>query len=570
MRKIGTRLAVQIFCVILVVMALFGMLAVRQQRIKLTDWLQAKEDRTLRQLSLVLGTPIWNMSKGEVDTILLPYLDDTDILSIRVMETAGPMSYMSKDPATLDIQELPPDSETAPNYVDAFHRKIDILYNGEGVGTVEIVFSRRSIDAQVNETVAGTGIAMAALILGEAIVLFVLVRRNISQPLNKIVQVARQVAEGDVYVRLDRVRSQDEIGMLTATFQDIIGYLQNMAEIADAIKHGDLNHTITPKSDRDVLGHALHGMAEYLTEMAGIATAVADGDLRLDVQPKTDHDILGKAFQRMRALRQTMSNIMLGAGQLGDASATLQDISAEMASHSEQSSVQLQSVSSNTQAISDNMTNISTSTEQLAANIREISNNMNNVSQVMTSAVNVANNAHEAIATLERHSQEIGEIIQVITSITQQTNLLALNATIEAARAGDVGKGFAVVANEIKELSRETAESADDIIRKVEAIQTSTAEATSAIAEVTGITHKVHELSTSTTAAVEQQSATTNEISQTITSLAFGSEKMTGIIADVTDTSQETSEQTVHLQEAAQELAELAQQLRKHVELFKI
>ena len=66
---------------------------------------------------------------------------------------------------------------------------------------------------------------------------------------------------------------------------------------------------------------------------------------------------------------------------------------------------------------------------------------------------------------LGESSQEIGNVIRLITSIAEQTNLLALNATIEAARAGDAGKGFAVVADEVKQLAQETARATEDISR---------------------------------------------------------------------------------------------------------
>ena len=82
--------------------------------------------------------------------------------------------------------------------------------------------------------------------------------------------------------------------------------------------------------------------------------------------------------------------------------------------------------------------------------------------------------------------------MKVITSIAEQTNLLALNATIEAARAGEAGKGFAVVANEVKELARQTAKATGEISQKIDAIQTSTRVAVSAIGSISGTINRIN------------------------------------------------------------------------------
>src|SRR5439155_8194733 len=120
-------------------------------------------------------------------------------------------------------------------------------------------------------------------------------------------------------------------------------------------------------------------------------------------------------------------------------------------------------------------------------------------------------------------SAEIGAVIKRITAIAEQTNLLALNATIEAARAGDAGKGFAVVASEVKDLAQETAKATENISRLVEAIQRDTGAAVAATTQISEIIARVNDFQTTIASAVEEQTATTTEMSRNVAQAAAGS-----------------------------------------------
>jgi len=189
---------------------------------------------------------------------------------------------------------------------------------------------------------------------------------------------------------------------------------------------------------------------------------------------------------------------------------------------------------------------------------------------VTSNAVQTAQKANSTVGKLGESSAEIGEVIKVITSIAQQTNLLALNATIEAARAGEAGKGFAIVANEVKELAKQTAKATDDISRKISAIQTDTQGAVEAIGTITGVISQINDISGSIATAVEQQSATTNEMTRNLTDAASGSGEIARNIEAVAEAARGTSMSALESQKAANELAEMAVQLRSLVGEFKI
>lgn len=377
-----------------------------------------------------------------------------------------------------------------------------------------------------------------------AIVLAVVFTRSIANPVKQLTTVAEAITAGNLTARA-RATSNDELGLLAQTFN------------AMTDKIVALNQHLEAENLR-------------LTEVASLVDQIAEGDLRIESHSAIEHEVLGKAFQRLELLRSMISLVKSSAEKLGAASAEITAISLQMVAGAEQTSERSSVVSQNTQQVNHRINEISAAIEESAASVREISRNVQEVKNIASEAVEMTTSARAITQELEAHSKDIGDISKLITNISQQTNLLALNATIEAARAGDSGRGFKVVANEVKELARQTADSADEIIHKIETIQVSSRDAGNAMTNVADIIVRVSNIAVAIASAIMEQSHVTDEISRAVFDAAKSSEAISSTMNEAAETAQASFQHSGRVRDEAQELSILADQLRQLVEAFKV
>ncbi len=254
---------------------------------------------------------------------------------------------------------------------------------------------------------------------------------------------------------------------------------------------------------------------------------------------------------------------------LTESATRMTSVSTQLSANAEETSAQANVVSAASEEVSRSVETVAAGTEEMAASIKEIARSSAEAARVAGSAVRVAATTNATVAKLGESSAEIGKVIKVITAIAQQTKLLALNATIEAARAGEAGKGFAVVANEVKELAKETATATDDISAKIDAIQTDTRGAVEAIALISSIINQISDIQTTIAGAVEEQTATTAEISRNVAEAAKGSREIARNILGVAQAASSTAGGANDIRVAAGELSRMAGELQKVVTLMK-
>lgn len=313
-------------------------------------------------------------------------------------------------------------------------------------------------------------------------------------------------------------------------------------------------------------------LKKNVNQILSVVTAAAQGDLTRQISISGNGPMaqLGSSLATFfENLSGSIASISENATALAGASEELSAVSAQMSSNASDTASQAQLVSAATEEVNTNVNVVTTGVEELNSAIREIAKNASDAARVSQQAVSIASDTNRTISKLGDSSMEIGKVVKVITSIAEQTNLLALNATIEAARAGEAGKGFAVVANEVKELAKETARATEDISHKIEAIQSDTSGAISAIQEISEVINRINDISNTIASAVEEQTATANEMGRNVAEAARGSAEIAQNITSVADSTQSTTEGANNTMQAATELSRMAGDLQRLVGQFK-
>jgi|WetSurMetagenome_2_1015567.scaffolds.fasta_scaffold02524_4 methyl-accepting chemotaxis protein len=328
---------------------------------------------------------------------------------------------------------------------------------------------------------------------------------------------------------------------------------------------------------------------------------LAQGDLTQDVvaHRADEFGTLSRAVQSTTEnLRRVIGGLVGGVQTLNAASMAVASVSAKVAGGTaetsgraravaaaiEEMTTSAASVSSSVAQADRNLTSVAAATEEMSSTIGDIAQNSERARGITQEAAREAARVAQLIGDLRTAAADIGTVTESISAISDQTNLLALNATIEAARAGAAGKGFAVVAGEVKELALQATTSTEDIRRRVEAIQASTAAAVSNIDRISRVVGEVGDIVTTTSAAIEEQAAVTRDIAQNISSATAGvsnasrqvsetasvARTIARDIAGVSEATEEMSGATRQLEANAADLSALAGRLHGDVAQFRI
>jgi methyl-accepting chemotaxis protein len=346
-----------------------------------------------------------------------------------------------------------------------------------------------------------------------------LISRSVARPLSLITAAIQRVADGAESVEVPHTNRADEIGALARAIEIFQQAMQ---------RNRNLNSQVMLDSRaRDARTRHIEASVEaFRSAIGSVLRAVNDN------------------ASTMRDTAQSITTVASDASGRAVAAAGA----------TEQASCIVSAVAS--------------ATEELSASVQEIGRQVRQSASVVEAAGQRAEKSITEIESLAAATQRIDGVLNLIQAIAAQTNLLALNATIEAARAGEAGRGFAVVAHEVKALAGQTAKATSEIGQNISMIQASTRDAVEAVREIGVAVRDIDDVTSNIAGAVEQQHASTREISVNAQLAAQGNATLVANIGSLSNAIGQTNQAATSVLSASSDLTSTAEILKREVEEF--
>jgi len=375
------------------------------------------------------------------------------------------------------------------------------------------------------------------------------------------------------------------IGMISLLVCVLVGYvianlivkpLRQMQTLMEQAEQGDL--TVRGSYDsKDEIGVLMKDFNKMMDGLSSIMSTVHERSVQLLHNSRLVSDNANETAQATEHIAASMEQVASGA-QLQ------QTASEENAIALEEYARGIQSIVENTSSVAELANHSAIQAEQGNVTIVDAMEQMKSINQSVQTT-------ESAVEQLHDHSQQIENIIDVITNIAGQTNLLALNASIEAARAGESGRGFSVVAGEVRKLAEQSSESAKQIAELIAEMQNSTQETVNAMAyvrqdvvsgmkavaqagqmfeHIMALVQQVTGQVQETSAATEQMSAGTEEITASVDEMAKIAADTSSTVQSVAAASEEQLASVETISASIGQLKQMAEELQEMVNRFKL
>ena len=453
------------------------------------------------------------------------------------------------------------------------------LFNAakEPVGVILRGTSHHGLNSLIRQSLGLQAIS-ALLVLAVSIILVKLLGQAILKPLNKLMETTTEFSEGNRQVRAEKF-SNDEMGELASNFNRMADSIVASEKELETYAQQQEGEAEKQRQAREKLQQDVIAMLLEIEE-------AQQGNLT--VEAKVTDGVVGSvadAFNTtIRSLRQLVSQVQTVSSEVN--SLVLEE-EQDIRHLSEAAINQAQEINQVFQGVAEINTSIQSVDQatQEAANIARLArqqaqegdiamnHTVNSIQKIRSSVAGTA----KKLKQLAESSQEISQIVTIISSISEKTNVLAFNASIEAARAGEHGNGFRSVAEEVSRLALKVTEATQDIQQLVETIQEDTSNvledmenSTTEVVTGTQLIRQTQELLQSLAITSENIDEYLNNISRNTTAQTQASQQINQKIQGVATIAQETSVQAENVMTSLYGLVEKMQALQTSVSQFQV
>jgi twitching motility protein PilJ len=421
-----------------------------------------------------------------------------------------------------------------------------------------------------------------ALFIGIGSLLTVLLARTLTQalaePIARLRESTLKFADGDRSIRAE-IFANDEVGELANTFNAMADSIVVSEKAKEEQAKQRQEEAEFQKREKERLQQ---GVMKLLTEIDG----AREGDLT--VKAKVEEGAMGSiadAFNTtIRSLREIVDRVKFTAVRVRDSAQTNEDSVQKLSTEAKGQVEAIANTLSSVEEIDRSIQSVSQSAQSAAQIAREALNATQTGDRLMTETVDSIDQIRASVADtskkmkrLAESSQEISQIISLISNISEKTNLLAFNASLEASRAGENGQGFRIVADEVRRLAERVTESLRDAEQLIGGIQSETAEVLQTMESSTNQVVTGTKLVRQTQGTLQQVAQISQQIDELLQSISAStvsqadySKKVTGTMQEVVDISQKTSTESQAVSESLQQLLAIAIKLQESVSQFKV